>query len=476
MNTTLFDPEIDVAAAAAKLRDEVARRHLPSARFARLGELCANWQHAHHEKADVRNRSAAAALLATPNAQARRRRGVGASHRQFVFVTPWYGHFAGGAEVAARSFAQQLARRGCDVEVLTTCCRDPYESWWQNTLPPDTEEIEGVTVRRFPVNTEGEATFHALNARHLSGQPLTEDEQRTFVRHTINSDKLVEYAARHTAHKTVIALPYTQGLVHSLLARLAGHACLMSCLHDEPQLVWATTAESLSHARRIFFLTAEEKSLAIRHYGQRLGRALVEAPVVGVGSEIAADIQALLDDPHQIDVRLAAYQLPPRYFVYVGRKDVGKNVPRLVEQFRSYRAQGGQASLVFLGGGVPELVPSESGLRDLGFVPEADKTAIIARAMGLINLSENESFSLAIMEAWLCRVPVIVSSGCETTAAHCHKSGGGIAVDGNAEFVATLRAFESASLRSALGWAGHQYARHHYGWDSVVDRLMRGAA
>ena len=28
---------------------------------------------------------------------------------KFTFVTPWYGHFAGGAEVAARTLAEQLA-------------------------------------------------------------------------------------------------------------------------------------------------------------------------------------------------------------------------------------------------------------------------------------------------------------------------------------------------------------------------------
>ncbi len=476
---TIFEPLVDTADVMAQLRDEVAWRRLPNVSLTRWSEIYIRDQ---EEEQPVQ--LGFASPLASPSQnplESLAPKGSSSDRIQttsadVVFVTPWYGHFAGGAEAAARSFAEQLARRGWNVEVLTTCCRDPYSSWWQNTLPEGIEQLNGVTIRRFPVNADGEHIFHQLNSKNITTGLTDETEQLAFVNHSINSDALIEYATQHTAGQLVIALPYTQGLVYSLVQALAGHVCVMSCLHDEPQLYWSTTGNMLASSRRVFFLTEEEKSLAIRHYGVSAGRRLVESPVVGVGCELPDGIEQLLGDEQQVDSLVEELDLPPHYFVYLGRKDVGKNVPQLVQNFRTYLAQGGRAHLLFLGGGMAELVPNDIGMRDLGYLPEDQKFAILSRSLGLINLSENESFSLAIMEAWLCNVPVVVSANCEITAAHCLKSGGGVAVTSQTEFVTMLRTLESDVLRRAMGTAGNYYTKQHYSWDSVIDRLLRGAA
>lgn len=395
--------------------------------------------------------------------------------KRYSLVTPWYGHFAGGAEVAARSFAEQLAARGCDVEVLTTCCRSPYESWWKDSLPRGEEQLGGVTVRRFPVNAHGEEAFHKLN-RRLAYSDLNADEQRDYVLHCINSDALVEYARERTENRTVIALPYTQGLVYSVLQALSGRGCLLGCLHDEPQLRWVTTSEMLALSRRILFLTEEEKSLAIRNYGPSLGRTVVESPVVGVGVELPDGVHEMLANREPVDAILARHQLERPYFVYIGRKEVAKNVVQLVEHFRAYRSHGGRAELIFLGGGDASLVPAADGIRDLGFVPELDKYALLSRALGLINLSDNESFSLVMMEAWLCAVPVIASSNCAVTSAHCLRSRGGVAIASEEEFVTALGHLDTDEVRQAMGACGQRYTRARYSWNHVVDNLLRGAA
>src|SRR3954467_13395192 len=54
----------------------------------------------------------------------------------------------GGAELHARYIAERLSRHA-SVEVVTTCARD-YVTW-KNELPAGVEQINGVTVRRFPV-------------------------------------------------------------------------------------------------------------------------------------------------------------------------------------------------------------------------------------------------------------------------------------------------------------------------------------
>jgi len=395
------------------------------------------------------------------------------SNIPITFIIPWYGYFAGGAEVAARSLAEQLARRAFPVQVLTTCCRSPFESWWQNVLSPGVEEINDVKVRRFPVNSFGEELYHEVNYRIIHGMDIDEKQQYQYVTNSINSDALVSYANSNTKNHLVIGLPYTQGLIYSLLHELGGRANLMPCLHDEAQLKWVTTAKMFEKSQNVLFLTEEEKTLAIQNFGHLLGRRLVESPVVGVGVELPSKVEQLLKiATARKDVR-ARYSLSEKFFVYVGRKDAGKNISTLVRYFRDYLSTGGQATLVFLGGGDSNLVPTEEGFLDLGFVSEEDKYLIISEAFGLINLSQNESFSIAIMEAWLCEIPVIVYRGCEVTVAHCRNSNGGIPISSSEEFQVALEVLNHQDIRNSLGKSGWQYVRANYSWNCVIERILQ---
>lgn len=395
---------------------------------------------------------------------------------RFTFVTPWYGHFAGGAEVAARSLAEQLAKRGFDVEVLTTCCKTPFDNWWRNTLPAGVETTNGVTVRRFPVNTDGEDRYHAMNARVIHREEMTPAHQRQFVDHTINSAALVSYLREHCTGRIVVGLPFTQGLIDAACRALAGRFVLTPCLHDEPQAQWQTTAEMFAAAGRYCFLSDEEKSLAIRLFGTKVGRRLVEATVVGVGCELPGAVESQLDDARALRRVREKYRLPDRFIVYVGRKDPGKNIADAVRFVREHRAAGGREELLFLGGGDASLVPNEPGFRDLGFLAEADKYLVMAQATALVNLSVNESFSIVVMEAWLAGIPVVASAQSPVTSAHCHRTNGGVAVATSEEFHAVMRVWEHESSRRRMGRAGQAYVRRQYSWDAVVDRFLQGAA
>ena len=68
-----------------------------------------------------------------------------------VVVQRYGADINGGAELHARYIAERLARHA-EVEVATTCAKD-YVTW-RNELPAGTEQVNGVTVRRFPVRRE----------------------------------------------------------------------------------------------------------------------------------------------------------------------------------------------------------------------------------------------------------------------------------------------------------------------------------
>lgn len=71
---------------------------------------------------------------------------------KIALITPWYGGFAGGAEVLARKIAENLSKNGREVEVLTTCSKSPFDDWWDDYYKPGQYAVNHVVVKRFPVN------------------------------------------------------------------------------------------------------------------------------------------------------------------------------------------------------------------------------------------------------------------------------------------------------------------------------------
>ena len=71
---------------------------------------------------------------------------------RLAFVTQRCGlDVNGGAELVCRQVAENLSRQ-FDIEILTTCALD-YVTW-ANHYPAETTQINGVTVRRFPVEEQ----------------------------------------------------------------------------------------------------------------------------------------------------------------------------------------------------------------------------------------------------------------------------------------------------------------------------------
>ena len=375
-------------------------------------------------------------------------------------ITPWFGHFSGGAEVAARRYAQELARRGLSVELLATACQSPFHNWWEDQLPVGEEPHEqapNLVVRRFPVDKGGRADYEALLSRVLRGETLAPDEYHVLARSSCNSAALLDHAAARPAGVT-LALPYTQGLAYSAAEVLGDALTLMPCLHDEGQLYWPSTRAMIGRARNCAFLSAAEKRLAIREHGLATGRRLVESPVVGLGVDApAAPGPAPVDGP---------------YIVYVGRKDAGKGLPQLLEWMGAVWARMPDLKLVLVGGGNGVALPPDPRVVDLGFVDPAVKSGAIRGARALVNPSALESFSIVIFEAWLLGVPVFVNAKCDVTTEFVTLSGGGFAVSDADEMIDGLSVLADPVERGRLGEAGRHFARMNTAWDVVANRFV----
>jgi glycosyltransferase involved in cell wall biosynthesis len=85
----------------------------------------------------------------------------------------------------------------------------------------------------------------------------------------------------------------------------------------------------------------------------------------------------------------------------------------------------------------------------------------------------NESFSIIIMEAWLCKSPVIVHSDCEVTKGHCIRSNGGLYFNNYYEFEAIIDLLiNDKKISEKMGYNGRKYVVETYNWDTVIKRFF----
>jgi glycosyltransferase involved in cell wall biosynthesis len=386
--------------------------------------------------------------------------------KKIIIVTPWFERFAGGAELLARGMARELTRRGVPVLVFTTCSRSPYDSWWEDYYEPGVYMVDDVETHRFST-LKDPAPYVAVIGKMQRGEILSAQDEQDFFAYGINSEDLIDALREYVDDNAeVLALPYFHGLTHSVVNSYPNKISLVPCFHDEPQFYWEATAHLLRNAKQIFFNSAEEKRMTIRRYGRRVGRGIVEGTIAGVGVELAS-----CDE----EAEALPQNLPENYFVYAGRKELGKNVHLLCRWFTGYVEKFRvPTKLIFIGGGDETLVPSREHFLDFGFVSEATKQHLIRNSKGVINLSDNESFSIVIMEGWLLNVPAVVSAGCAVTTNHVRRCNGGLYVEGADEFALALKYLEeNDAARRQLAANGRAYVSREFSFDAVLSRYLR---
>lgn len=119
---------------------------------------------------------------------------------------------------------------------------------------------------------------------------------------------------------------------------------------------------------------------------------------------------------------LAKYGLTnKKYFFYMGRFRVHKNVGRVVEAYLAYRKHNlSTHEKLALGGGTREEYehvfgalqnsPYVSDVHFLGYIPTMDQPVLYRGALALVYISLNEGFGLPVIEAMACKTPVITSN------------------------------------------------------------------
>ena len=375
----------------------------------------------------------------------------------------------GGAELHARYIAERLARHA-QVEVVTTCARD-YVTW-RNERTAGVETVNGIPVRRFPVDRERDPRdFGRHSERVFEHQHSIADELAWLESEGPASRGLVDYLAANDAFDWVILFSYRYYHAYHAARRLARKAVLVPTAERDPAVALRIFGPVFRSVRGIMYNSHEERAMieAVSGNGD------VPGVVVGVGSEIPET-----PDPRRFR-RTFGIERP--FAIYIGRIDENKGCKELFDFYRRYASTFPRGlDLVLIGSAILN-VPDHPRIHHLGFVGDEDKFDALAASDLLIMPSYFESLSMVALEAWALGKPVLANGRCDVLKGQCIRSGAGLYYESYAEFAEALYALESnGPLHAKLGRNGREYFQSHYGWPVIerkyldmFERLKKGS-
>ncbi len=384
--------------------------------------------------------------------------------KKIAFVCPWFGlKIPGGAEAACRDIAFHLKYAGVDVEILTTCVKEFASDWNKNYHRPGLNVVDGLPIRRFKVTKRDTPAFDEVNAKLMKGLTLTQEEEVIFFREMVNSQDLYDYIGNNSGdYHAFVFIPYMFGTTYYGVKACPEKSILIPCLHDEAYAYLKGIDEIFSLARGMVFLSRPEMELAERLYD--IGHAKKEVIGVGIDTDVKCNEERFRQK----------YGIEKPFILYAGRKDVGKNVDTLIRYFHAFISRNTdiELDLVLIGGGTIH-IPHEIRDRvwDLGFVPIEDKYDAYGSAYMLCQPSKNESFSIVLMESWICNTPVLVNGECEVTKDFCIQSNGGLYFENYYEFEECIKfMLENEDMKDRLANQGKAFVEQNLSWDIVTTK------
>lgn len=386
--------------------------------------------------------------------------------KKIGFVIPWFGfNIPGGAEAALKGLVLHLNKAGVELEILTTCVQQFQSDWNKNFHKPGLTIENDIAIRRFRVRKRDTAAFDTVNLKLMNNQiPLTEDEEKTFVNEMINSPDLYRYIRRHKdEYSLFVFIPYMFGTTFWGIQECYEKAVMIPCFHNESYIYMKCFQREFSKVAGMIFLAQPEQELAQQVFHLDHTRTAVLG--AGVYTERTYDPLRFREK----------YQLKEPFLLYAGRKEVGKNINLLLRYFQKYKTRNqNDLKLVLIGGGEVH-IPSgiQDQVIDLGFIDEQDKFDAYSAASILCQPSIHESFSLVVMESWICERPVLVHAQCNVTKWFATAANGGLYFSDYFEFEGTVNyILRNPDQADMMGRNGRKYVLEHFAWDVIVKNHM----
>lgn len=383
--------------------------------------------------------------------------------KKIGFIIPWYGDdISGGAENMLRDLTAELHRKNIPLEILTTCAKEFRSDWNENYYKEGVYlNNNNIPVRRFRVRKRDTRAFDSVNFKFMKNIPVTPDEEKVFLREMINSNGLYRYMRENSGdYSLFVFIPYMFGTTYWGMKLFPEKSVLIPCLHDEPYAYMEHFKKLFPKVAGMVFNSEPEKTLAEKIYNLQNVRTLT----AGIGMD--TDISGCASDFR------SKYNIHEPFILYSGRKDSGKNIDTLIRYYAEYvRRKNSSLRLVMTGGGKPVRV---NNIIDLGYVSQQDKYNAMTACEFLCQPSVNESFSLVIMESWLCKRPVLVHEKCDVTRNFVSQADGGLYFGSYPEFEAcTDYLLENREISDMMGFNGSEYIRNNFSRETVTGKYIK---
>lgn len=387
--------------------------------------------------------------------------------KKIALVVQRYGkEVNGGAEQHARFLVEHLKETNkYEIEVLTTKAIDYLT--WEDEYKDNIEEINGITVRRFPVK-------HPRNLRRFGWiSTLTDIGIKTKLVENLwlksqgpYSKDLIDYIDKNKDNYDLfIFMTYLYYPTVVGMPKVASKSILIPTAHDEPTIYMNMYKNVFRKPAAIFYNTVSEKEFVEKTFSN--ADVLNNNGFGGVGVEINRDLEDKISRS-----TIVKDQNLQDYILYVGRIDTHKGCDKLFEYYKQY-IEHSKSNLQLVLVGKPAMdIPKDPNVSYLGFLSEEDKFAVMKEAKLLIVPSEFESLSMVLLESLYLGVPVLVNAKCEVLKQHCLRGDVGKFYYGYQDFEGNLNTLLSNNnLRTQLGINGQKYVDRFYSWDTIIDKL-----
>lgn len=379
---------------------------------------------------------------------------------KIAFVVQRYGlEVNGGAEFLCRLVAEHLSKY-FEIDVLTTCAIDYIT--WKDEYSPGVDILNGVRIRRFPVDYERDMQKFGKFSEKVFGNVHTyEDEIEWMKLQGPYSTKLFNYIKNNKDdYNYFIFVTYLYCSTFFGLPLVKEKALLVPTAHDEPPVYLSIFKSLFKSPRGLIYSTKEENDFVTSKF-EVTG---IPYDFIGVGIDIPDNINATSF--------IQKYNLDD-FIIYVGRIDESKGCKELFDYFIRYKKEKKSSiKLVLLGKQIMK-VPNHPDILSLGFVSEQEKFGGIKSAKLLIMPSKYESLSMVLLEAWLCNTAVLVNGKCDVLKGQCIRGNAGLYYENYDEFERCLDfLLLNDKVRNTLAENGMKFVLQNYSWEIIEKKYI----